>query len=273
MPDGFLTALAGATNVLFLLAGIYVYFALTRQIGARRHEEPEAGGEVRTFGIPDVVLALMLATLFVLNAATAVAHPGHQAALRPNDLIANALLSLALFVFVAAFVSIRGISVGTIAGWAKLGFVRTLATAAVLLLAAYPLIIVADLISQRVLGGRSGRQNIVELFTGSETLQQRVLIIILAVGIAPLVEEFVFRFFIYGVVKRYAGIFVALVVNSLLFAAVHAHVPSAAPLFVLAACFTLAYEWSGSILVNMTMHALFNSLTLTALAFPELLPQ
>ena len=45
------------------------------------------------------------------------------------------------------------------------------------------------------------------------------------------------------------------------------------PLFVLGACLALAYEWSGSILVSMTMHALFNSLTLTALAFPELVQQ
>ena len=45
------------------------------------------------------------------------------------------------------------------------------------------------------------------------------------------------------------------------------------PLFVLGGCFTLAYEWSGSILVPMTMHALFNGITLTALAFPEFVQQ
>ena len=92
-------------------------------------------------------------------------------------------------------------------------------------------------------------------------------------AIAPIVEEFVFRFFLYGVVRRYLGRSVGLAANSLLFAAVHAHVPSAAPLFVLGACFTIAYEWSGSILVPMAMHALFNSLTLTFLAFPELFQQ
>ncbi|MFL6529730.1 MAG: type II CAAX prenyl endopeptidase Rce1 family protein [Chthoniobacterales bacterium] len=53
----------------------------------------------------------------------------------------------------------------------------------------------------------------------------------------------------------------------------HAHLPSAAPLFVLGACFTIAYEWSGSIVVSMTMHALFNSMTLIALAFPDQFPQ
>ncbi|MGH7936561.1 MAG: CPBP family glutamic-type intramembrane protease [Chthoniobacterales bacterium] len=53
----------------------------------------------------------------------------------------------------------------------------------------------------------------------------------------------------------------------------HAHLPSFAPLFVLGSCLTLAYEWSGSILVSMTIHALFNFLSLSALAFPNLLPQ
>src|SRR3712207_3469702 len=111
------------------------------------------------------------------------------------------------------------------------------------------------------------------MFNESQTLQQRVFIIILAVAIAPLVEEFVFRFFLYGVVRRYLGRFVGLISNAALFAVVHGHVPSALPLFVLGACFTIAYEWSGSIVVAMTMHALFNSLTLVALAFPEHFPQ
>ena len=64
-----------------------------------------------------------------------------------------------------------------------------------------------------------------------------------------------------------------IVASGLLFAAVHAHLPSFAPLFVLGICFAIAYEWSGSLLVSMTMHALFNALALTALAFPEVIPQ
>jgi ABC-2 type transport system permease protein len=111
------------------------------------------------------------------------------------------------------------------------------------------------------------------MFNESQTLEQRIIIIVLAVAIAPIVEEFVFRFFLYGVVRRYLGRSVGLAANAMLFAAVHAHAPSAVPLFVLGSCFTIAYEWSGSILVPMAMHALFNSLTLTFLAFPELFQQ
>src|SRR6266566_461584 len=82
--------------------------------------------------------------------------------------------------------------------------------------------------------------------------------LVFTVAIAPVVEEFLFRFFLYGVLKRYFGRFLGMIVNALLFAAAHTHLPSFVPLFILGSCFTIAYEWSGSILVSMTMHALFN---------------
>jgi membrane protease YdiL (CAAX protease family) len=270
MSDGFLTALAAVTNALFLIGGIYVYLSLVRQIGSR-HDEITAEPPKRTFGWPDLVLALCLSALFLRNAFAASSDG--KVVLQTNDLIFNALISAALFVFISAFLSIRGVNVNMIAGFARLSTWRTVVTGGILLFAAYPLIFLADLLTQRILGGSSTRQSIVELFSGSQTLKQRVLIIILAVAIAPVVEEFVFRFYIYNVVKRYLGRFTGLITNSVLFAAAHAHVPSAAPLFVLGVCFTLAYEWSGSILVSMTMHALFNSFTLVALAFPELFQQ
>jgi membrane protease YdiL (CAAX protease family) len=270
MPEGFLTFLSAVTNVLFLMGGIYIYLALVRQINARTNtgvEEPQA-----TLGLPDVLLAVLLAALFAFSVAAGTSS-GEKLTMGTRELIANGLISAAIFVFVAAFLKIRGLDLAALGGFNRFGFWRTLVTGLVLLFAAYPLIFLADLLSQRVLGGTTSKQGIVELFNDSQTIQQRVLIIVLAVVIAPMVEEFVFRFYLYGVMRKYVGRFAGLVANSLLFAAVHGHVPSAAPLFVLGVCFTLAYEWSGSILVAMTMHALFNSLTLTALAFPETLGQ
>jgi membrane protease YdiL (CAAX protease family) len=143
----------------------------------------------------------------------------------------------------------------------------------VLLVAAAPLIAVAEGLTQTVFGRESSKQEIVDLFNSSQSIEQRVTIIVLAVVVAPICEEFIFRFFIYGVLRRYFGVTVGLFFNAMLFAAAHAHLPSAAPLFVLGACFTLAYEWSGSILVAMSMHALFNSAQLVFLAFPQLVPQ
>ena len=267
--SGFLTVLAALFNALFLVAGVYIYVSLLRQIAARGQTAALEGE--RTFGLPEAVLATGLATLFGFSVAASSTQS--MRALGTNDLVQNALVSLALLLLVSGLLKLRRLNIDALAGLSKLGFWRTLVTAGILLFASYPLIFLADLATRRFLGGDTSRQGIVELFNESQTIQQRVLIIVLAVAIAPIVEEFIFRFFLYGVVRRYLGRAVGLAANSLLFAAVHAHVPSAAPLFVLGACFTIAFEWSGSILVPMAMHALFNSLTLTALAFPDLFQQ
>ncbi len=267
--DSFTTALSAVTNALFLGAGVYIFGSLARQISARVPEQPAE--TVRGFNWADGVLAALLATWFVLNITAAASHVVTH--MQTRDLAANALFSIALILFVALFLRFRGLNLDLLAGFSKISFGRAISTGAVLMLAAYPLIFLADAIGQRFLGRGSERQGIVELFNASGTLSQRILIIVLAVAVAPIAEEFLFRFFLYGVLKRYFGRLIALVANAILFAAVHAHLPSFAPLFVLGSCFTLAFEWSGSILVSMTMHALFNALTLTALAFPEFFPQ
>src|SRR3954469_285794 len=266
---GSFTALNALFDAFFLGISVYVYVALTRQISARSATAPPAVTRGFTWG--DAVLAALIGSWFVLNITAAAAQ--QTMTMSSRDLIANALFSIGLIVFVATFLRFRGIDVKSLAGFAKLGLRRAVTTGAVLLLAAYPLIIMADALTQRAIGRNSEHQGIVELFNTSRNLEQRVLIIILAVAIAPIAEEFLFRFFLYGVLKRYFGRVLAVVTNALLFAAVHSHLPSLAPLFVLGTCFTIAFEWSGSILVSMTMHALFNALTLVSLAFPEFIQQ
>ena len=267
--DGFLSALGAVIPALFLVAGVYIYVSLVRQISVRA-VEPSAT-PARGFGWPEATLAALLATWFLLNVAASASQDTH--AIRSRDLIANVLFTIGLLLFIAAFLRLRRIDMNSLGGFSKIGFGRAVATGGMLLLAAYPLVLLAEVVTQKLSRGVMEKQGIVELFNASSTLEERILIILLAVTVAPLAEEFFFRFFLYGVVKRYFGRGVGVVANALLFAAVHAHLPSLAPLFVLGICFTIAYEWSGSILVSMTMHALFNALALTALAFPEVIPQ
>ena len=256
-------------NTLLVVAGLYVYLSLYRQV-AVRGDGAAALGE-KQLGLPEAITAGLLVGWFALNvvAAAKVQH----AVFQTRDLLLTGGFSLAVIAALTALLQLRGFIVLSLGGFSRLSFGRIVSTAAVLLFAAYPLLFAADGISRWLLGGGSGRQQIVEMFTGSETLQQRILIIVLAIVVAPFAEEFIFRFFLYGVLKRYLGRGPGLVLNALLFGAVHAHLPSLGPLFILGGCFTLAYEWSGSILVSMTMHALFNFLSLSALAFPNLLPQ
>ena len=274
--DSLLAATGAAPNLilnillpLYLLAGICVYVSLIRQISARTSssvDEPK-----RTFGLPEAILAGALIFLLLLNVSASVSNRSVQ--LNPRNLLENLVFTLAVVLFIVAFLRFRGFDLSSLGGFFKISFLRVLSTGTILLFFAYSLISLSELITQRLFGSGSSKQSIVELFSGSRTIEQRIMIIVFAVAIAPVVEEFLFRFFLYGVLKRYFGRFLGLTVNALLFAAAHTHLPSFVPLFILGSCFTIAYEWSGSILVSMTMHALFNSLSLTALAFPELFSQ
>jgi membrane protease YdiL (CAAX protease family) len=258
-------------NTLLVVAALYVYVALIRQVAARQANGAASLGE-KQFGWPEVIAAALLVGWFGLNVVAAI-QTEQSTTFRSKDLFLTGAFSLGMLVILTSLLQLRGFSVLSLGGFSRLSFGRIISTAAVLLFAAYPLLFVADGISRWFIGDGSSRQQIIEMFTGSETLRQRVLIIVLAISIAPMTEEFIFRFFLYGVLKRYLGRGPGLILNALLFAAVHVHLPSFGPLFLLGSCLTLAYEWSGSILVPMTMHALFNFLTLSALAFPNLLPQ
>jgi membrane protease YdiL (CAAX protease family) len=267
--DGFLSALAAVIPALFLAGGVYIYVALVRQISVRALESSTT--PVRGFGWPEATLAAVLVLIFLHGLAVSASHD--VGSIQTRDLVANALFSIGLLLFIAAFLRLRRLDLNLLGGFSRIGFGRAVTTGGVLLLAAYPLVLLAEVVTQKLSRGTLEKQGIVELFNASSTLEQRIWIILLAVTVAPLAEEFFFRFFLYGVLKRYFGRGVGVVASALLFAAVHAHLPSFAPLFVLGICFTIAYEWSGSLLVSMTMHALFNALALTALAFPEVIPQ
>ena len=274
LAGAFSGALWTLLGSLIVLAGAFVYVTLIRQINARRLVASpgiDAAPE-KTFGLPEAFLATGL-VLFLLMNVTVSFRQRSPVQLGSHDLIVNFLFSLLIVFFVAAFLKFRGIDIDSLGGFSRTTLKRVLSTAVVLLFAAAPLILLAEALTQDAFGSGSSKQEIVDLFNTSGTIGQRVMIIVLAVVVAPISEEFIFRFFIYGVVRRYFGIAVGLVFNSLLFAAAHIHLPSAVPLFVLGSCFTLAYEWSGSILVCMAMHALFNSVQLIFLAFPELVQQ
>jgi membrane protease YdiL (CAAX protease family) len=267
VPEAFASALGNIFSALFLFAGIYVYISLARQISARplsTSDEP-----AKLFGMPEAIVAAALISLLLLSVIPSPSAPP-SSSLSTRFLLVNVIVIVAFILILGGFLKLRGFDLDQLAGFSKFGVLRAVSTGAILLIFASPLIWLAASITQRFLRDESSLQNIVEMFNGSASLRQRIVVIILAVAIAPMAEEFVFRFFIYGVLKRYLGRFAGLTFNALLFAAVHAHLPSFAPLFVLGVCFTLAYEWSGSLLVAMSMHSLFNSLQLTLLAFPEL---
>jgi membrane protease YdiL (CAAX protease family) len=89
----------------------------------------------------------------------------------------------------------------------------------------------------------------------------------MAVIVAPVAEEMIFRGYFYGVIRRYGGRIPAILISSLLFAAIHVHLPSFPGLFLLAVTLCFLYERTGSLWSNITMHAAFNASTIITLIF------
>ncbi len=119
-------------------------------------------------------------------------------------------------------------------------------------------------------GEEAQPQPLLEFLATRAGLHDRLLLILTAIVVAPISEELIFRGYIFGVLRHYVGRWWAMVISALVFAAIHAHIPSLAGLFVLAVTLTLVYENAGSLWASIVMHALFNSFTvILTLAWPN----
>ena len=105
-------------------------------------------------------------------------------------------------------------------------------------------------------------QEVVRQFMGMENRGLQTAFIVLAVAGAPITEELVFRGVFLPTLTRRLGVWYAAAAVSLIFALVHTHLPTLLPLFVISLAFSLGYILTGSILVPIFMHALFNGVSL-----------
>ena len=76
--------------------------------------------------------------------------------------------------------------------------------------------------------------------------------------IAPIVEEIIFRGYIYRLLKSKIPIVFSMIISSTLFAIIHFNVLSYILLFVLSVFLTYTYERNGSIVCPIIIHSLFN---------------
>jgi membrane protease YdiL (CAAX protease family) len=256
--------------LLALLVGVSgaVYFRIFRLIYVQNGGKVIASEFTRTDGY----LALGCLTLFALQCVQSLQGKGRALpATIDTGLLVVVQLGFWLFVIGTILISLllRRMRPAELFGFDRLGFRKVFLWGGGLLLSALPLIFASSAVVSSLMHVNSQKdsQPIMQLFERAGEPAKRIPIIILAIVIAPLAEEFFFRGFLYGVLKRYAGALPALVFTGVAFALIHLHVPSLLPLFLLACVLTLAYELSGSLLVPMAMHALFNAITLVGVFF------
>lgn len=112
------------------------------------------------------------------------------------------------------------------------------------------------------LGRPTPPQHMAELFLGTDSVALQAAIGFVAVVAAPVFEELLFRGLAYPVLKEKFGAIAAMLMTSVVFAAIHFHEPSFVPLVGLAVALTLAYEATGNLTVSIVMHSLFNGMTI-----------
>lgn len=262
--------LLNVVALCLLFAGIHVYRKMLRRVEL-------SGGLVRTdlFALPDmlvvgtliVLLGLLLALQWVApSSPKPPADPGAATrAVTGMQIIYGALQFALPVTAILALLIGRGVSLPEVFGLKRVGVLRAIGVAAGLLLLLLPVFMLVTSIAYQMLGGHAEKQEIVKLYQeAAKTGRHEILwqVFVAAVLIAPITEEILFRGYFYPVLKRFGGALPAAFATSALFGAIHNNALGLPGLTVLALGLTLAYEWSGSLLVSIFMHALFNGMSL-----------
>jgi uncharacterized protein len=103
---------------------------------------------------------------------------------------------------------------------------------------------------------------------------QLLLAIVAAVVLAPIAEELLFRGLLHRALRRRQRLPVATAISSLAFAVVHVDVALSQPLAlvgltIVGAALAVAYERTGSLVVPVVMHAVYNGVAIVALLAVE----
>jgi membrane protease YdiL (CAAX protease family) len=101
-------------------------------------------------------------------------------------------------------------------------------------------------------------QEAINLLRHIDSTALRVGLLVVAILVAPVTEELVFRAGIFRYVRTRLPRGVAVLLPAVLFAALHNNLGTFVPLVALAIVFSLAYERTGNIGTTIVAHALFN---------------
>lgn len=154
------------------------------------------------------------------------------------------------------------------------GLMPDLRGGAVTFLIALPLVTIANLIGLGVLkltGLPAEEQDLLQLFARANSRPMLAALIFLAVVMAPLTEELLFRATIFRFLRTRTPRWLSLLLPGVLFASLHVNwtnldgLASLLPLIALAVIFSIAYERTGKIGTAIVAHALFNLHTILLL--------
>ncbi len=244
-----------------LALGCRVYY---RALGRLAND----GGRLRRdlLGFPDVPVFVVILTVLGLSVVSAWIVKGPEASELKAEHILPSAFQFAVFPLgILFFLYARNVSLAEVFGLRKVRPLKAVGYALGFLAALLPLFALASEFASRKLGSDAKLQPLVLLY--QEAIRQHDWQVVLhtclaAAVIAPISEEILFRGYLYQTLKRYIGAVPSAFIGALLFAAIHNNAAGFPGLALLALALTIAFEWSGSLLVPIIMHATFNSMSL-----------
>ena len=259
-------AYAICAGILFL--GVVPYYAVKHLGGENVSPIPKGRVPIQGFGLPDIIGVSLLfgfyACLFQLSRVEAA----DSELVGAEDLVLGLIFNFLLQFLQIAFVLLilfRRVNLVEAFGlrWRATWWKVIYAPAVVFVMWAF--MIGLDFVGYNEWLGQfiegDGMQESVKLL--QETTDPLVFIlmgVVACIG-APLAEEVVFRGYIYTMVKRMAGLPLAVILSGLLFGAVHMNLVALLPLTVLGIILALSYEYTGSLWAPIAIHFCFNAAT------------
>lgn len=139
--------------------------------------------------------------------------------------------------------------------------------------AAAPVVWAGSLLSNLILRDIEPQSIINVMLQAELPWQAELFAILLAVLVAPVVEETLFRGLLLPVAIRHFGKpLPAVILVSFAFAAIHGHLPSILPLTILGIFFSFSLLKTGSLYPAIAMHAAFNAVTILLVMWARTIP-
>lgn len=261
---------------LIALAVGVAYYALLRRVQRR---EPSL--EPVDYDIYDLVLMFFPAILFLMNPIVEAVMASSEDAKPvepPGNDIFTIFVNIGYFAFVGIMTCgiiewIRNRRVVDLFGLRQLSLpkivvISILGGVASLLICAWAVGGISNTYLEGVFGELEVQEP-VKMFQESKSIVHLSLSIIMACIAAPVVEEFLFRGYMYGTVKRLTNPVFAAVIIGGLFAVVHGNLPALLPLWVFSILLCLAYELTRCLWVPVGMHVFFNAANIVLMLMPE----
>ena len=203
---------------------------------------------------------------------------GWQEVFRDNLVMSfGAVLTMAAMMFLAHVHFARrlkgfGLNIRTIVKDFFMAFFNLLAVWPLILAAVTVTIYFAKLFTDQDYQMQQHQQ--LEMITEYPQLPLRIMIVLVAVVIAPLLEEMMFRGFVQTTIRSFINIrnsaWPAIAVSSVFFAMMHADPSHWPTLFILGVCLGYSYEKSGSLLRPIFIHLFFNAYSIASALLMEI---